>query len=79
MPNDENQKPTTEEVELMARLLAIEFENPRFFKWYCGVVHQFGPVQVEEWRLKAGEGKEPGKLFSKLVSEARRKLSGSSS
>lgn len=63
-----------ERVDELADSLATGYGNVSFFQWYCGVIYEFGPVRVEEWRLRAKEGKYPGKLFSQYVKSAR--LSG---
>lgn len=60
-----------EAVDRLADELVEEYSNPRFRQWYCGVIYQFGFSQVAEWRGRAKEGKEPARLFSKYVKEAR--------
>lgn len=58
-------------VDKLADELVIEYSNPKFRQWYCGVIYQFGFAQISEWRGRSKEGKEPAKLFSKYVKDAR--------
>lgn len=58
-------------VDTLASELANEYNNQAYRKWYCGILYEFGPAQVEEWRKRAAEGNEPAKLFSKYVRDAR--------
>ena len=51
--------------------IVLEYRNPAYRKWYLKVLYDFGPQKVHEWRRRAAEGKEPGKLFTKLVNEYR--------
>jgi len=55
----------------LARELVKEYSNPDFYKWYCGVIYQFSPNKVHEWRVRAKDGDTPAKLFSKYVKDAR--------
>lgn len=64
-------QPPIDAVDRIVDALVREYDNPGFRRWYCGVVYEFGPAQFEEWRRRASEGKEPAKLFSKYVKEAR--------
>ena len=66
-------------VDKMADELVDEYSNPKFRGWYCGVIHEFGISKIMEWRGRAREGREPGKLFSKYVREARTYHSGGDS
>lgn len=59
-------------VDRIADSLVREYDNPQWRKWYCGVIYEFGLSKIEEWRIKAKEGKSPSKLFSLYVSEARK-------
>lgn len=61
-----------EQVDEIADSLCAEYTNPSYRRWYCGVVYDFGVSKVEEWKKRAKEGKEPAKLFSKYVRDARR-------
>jgi len=65
-----------EQVDQLADDLVRDFANPDFRRWYCGVVYDFGPERVHRWKQVAMEGKEPAKLFSKYVSDARRLKTG---
>lgn len=58
-------------VDKLADELVTEYDNQRFRRWYCGVVYQFGLPKVMEWRRRASEGKQPAKLFSHYVAQAR--------
>lgn len=60
-----------EAVDKLADELVSEYSNPKFRQWYCGVIYQFGFAQISEWRRRALEGREPAKLFSKYVKDAR--------
>jgi len=59
-------------VDQYANSLVEEYDNTLWRKWYCGVIYEFGPSRVEEWRVRAKDGKEPAKLFSLYVSQARK-------
>jgi hypothetical protein len=58
-------------VDEIVEELCKEYSNPYYRRWYCGVIYEFGPSVVEEWRRRACEGKEPAKLFSKYVKDTR--------
>lgn len=58
-------------VDELADELVSEYSNPKFRPWYCGVIYQFGFAQINEWQNRAREGKEPARLFSKYVKDAR--------
>ena len=60
-----------EAVDKLADELVAEYANPKFRQWYCGVIYSFGFAQVNEWRTRAQEGREPARLFSKYVKDAR--------
>lgn len=62
-----------EAVDQFANELVVTYSNPKYRKWYCGVIYDFGFEQVHEWMSRAKEGKEPAKLFSKYVIDARNK------
>lgn len=62
-------------VDAIADELVLEFSNPGYRSWYCGVIYDFGIAQVQEWRKRAAEGNEPAKLFSAYVTQSRRKRS----
>lgn len=66
-----NKKLAIDVVDKIADELASEYNNQRFRNWYCGVIYQFGPGKVYEWQTRARDGKEPAKLFSKYVKDAR--------
>lgn len=66
-----NKKLAIDVVDKIADELAGEYNNLRFRNWYCGVIYQFGPGKVHEWQVRAKEGNEPAKLFSKYVKDAR--------
>lgn len=65
-----------EQVDELADELVRAYGNPVFRVWYCGVIYEFGLAKVHEWKGRAAEGKEPGKLFSKYVQDARRYRKG---
>jgi hypothetical protein len=58
-------------VDQLADELVREYGNPLYRKWYCGVIYEYGFSQVNEWRKRASEGDEPGKLFSKYVKDTQ--------
>lgn len=60
-----------EAVDTLADELVAEYVNPQFRQWYCGVIYQFGYAQITEWRKRALEGRDPARLFSKYVKDAR--------
>jgi hypothetical protein len=61
----------TEEVDKLADELVTEYSNPKFRKWYCSVIYEFGFERVAEWRRKAATGHTPGGLFGHYVKQAR--------
>jgi hypothetical protein len=76
IPNRSSDKATKHElpidaVDMLADELVAEYSNPNFRAWYCGIIYEFGSSKVWEWRRRAAEGKEPAKLFSKYVKDAR--------
>ena len=73
LPNDQPSKVPMEVVDILAAELVEEYQNPDYHKWYCRIIYEFGPLQVEEWRQRAREGASPGKLFSAYVKSARLK------
>lgn len=64
-------QPPINAVDRIADSLVKEYANPGFRRWYCGIIYEFGIQQVFEWQSRAKEGKEPAKLFSAYVKEAR--------
>lgn len=58
-------------VDKLADEIVFEYNNSGFRKWYCGVINDFGFSKVNEWRIRSREGKEPSRLFSKFVKDAR--------
>jgi hypothetical protein len=58
-------------VDKVADELVAEYNNQVYRRWYCGVIYEFGFSKVHEWRRCASEGREPAKLFSKYVKDAR--------
>jgi len=76
MPNDEHRtRPKLDlpidAVDRLADQLVDVFNNKKFRDWYCGVIYEFGFSQVLEWQSRASTGKEPAKLFSTYVKQAR--------
>ncbi|MCA9332579.1 hypothetical protein KDA00_01770 [Candidatus Saccharibacteria bacterium] len=67
-------KLSAEDVDKLALELAIAFNNLKYVSYYCGVIYDFGPNQVHEWKRRVSDSKEPGKLFSKIVTDCRKKL-----
>jgi hypothetical protein len=65
------------EVDALAAELVEEYSNPKYLKWYCGVIYQFGFEQIAEWRSKAASGTSPGGLFGYYVKQARAKVDSS--
>ena len=58
-------------VDVLADELVGEYANPNYRKWYCKVIYTYGAAQVNEWRNRAREGKDPARLFSKYVKDAQ--------
>jgi len=58
-------------VDKIADELATEYANQDYRRWYCGVIYEFGFSKVNEWRRRASKGREPAKLFSRYVRDAR--------
>lgn len=72
MAND--YKYTSDQVEELATKLCTDFGNPKYFKWYCKAIYDFGIPEVETLRARVSDAKFPGKLFSKLVNERYRMI-----
>lgn len=53
--------------------LCTRFSNEQFHKWYCGVVHEFGIPRVRELVGRVEDAKYPGRLFTRLVQEERKR------
>lgn len=68
-----NDKPTIDEVEQYARELSSRFHNQDFFKWYCGVIHEFGTARVRELVGRVEGADYEGRLFSRLVDQERKR------
>lgn len=66
-----NKQLSIDAVDKLADELVTDYNNVQFRQWYCGVIYQYGYAQVSEWRNRAKEGREPAKLFSKYVKDAR--------
>ena len=58
-------------VDVLADTLVAEYRNPTYRKWYCGAIYEFGPAKIEQWRRRAEDGNQPGRLFTKYVNDAR--------
>jgi len=76
LPIDNSGKTITKQlpidaVDKVADELVSEYSNSGFRQWYCGVIYEFGFDKVHEWKRRASEGREPAKLFSKYVKDAR--------
>lgn len=69
MANDFNY--TSDQVEEVANKLCSDFGNPKYFKWYCSVIYEFGIPYTEQLSARVGDAKYPGRLFSKLVKDLR--------
>ena len=63
-------------VDRIADELVKEYNNQGFRRWYCGVIQEFGFTKVNEWQRRSKEGREPGKLFSMYVKDARKYSGG---
>ena len=59
-------------VDKLADELVLEYQNPDFKRWYCSLIYKYGPSKVDEWRVRASEGNEPAKLFSKYAKDYRK-------
>jgi hypothetical protein len=59
------------EVDSLADLLVEAYDNSQYRRWYCKIIYEFGIPQVQEWFRRAKEGKEPAKLFTAYVNQAR--------
>lgn len=75
MANGSNQLPTKpvpiDVVDSLADELIVEYENPNWRPWYCGVINQFGLDQVTIWRGRSKSANSPARLFSHYVKQAR--------
>lgn len=58
-------------VDALADELIVEYENPNWRPWYCGVINQFGIKQVNIWRGRSQSANSPARLFSHYVKQAR--------
>lgn len=58
-------------VDELADELVKEYSNDLYRRWYCGIIYEFGFATVNEWRTRAASGKQPARLFSKYVRDAR--------
>ena len=74
--NWNNHKPSLEEVDKLADELANEYKNTGFRPWYCNLIYSFGFEQVRIWQARSKDAENPGRLFSKLASEAKKKRDG---
>ncbi len=63
-----------EVVDELANELALEYDNEGYRRWYCGIIYEFGLATIHEWRIRAAEGNQPAKLFSKYVKDARKPI-----
>lgn len=63
----------SEQVEELANKLCSDFGNPKYFRWYCSVIYEFGIPYVEQLQARVSDAQYPGKLFSKLVLDRRNK------
>lgn len=63
---------TSEQVEELANKLSNDFGNPKYFRWYCSVIYEFGIPYTEQLRARVSDAQYPGKLFSKLIQDRRR-------
>lgn len=70
MANDYNY--TSDQVEELANKLSADFGNPKYFRWYCSVIYEFGIPYVEQLQARVSDAKYPGKLFSKIVHDRRK-------
>ena len=61
----------SEQVEELANKLCSDFGNPKYFRWYCSVIYEFGIPYVEQLQARVSDAQYPGKLFSKLVHDRR--------
>lgn len=69
MAND--RKPTIKEVEDLANRICSEFNNSKYFSWYCGVIYDFGISTIEDLMKRVSDADYPGKLFTKIINEWR--------
>lgn len=68
---------TSEQVEELANKLCVDFGNPKYFRWYCSVIYEFGVPYIEQLCARVSDAKYPGRLFSKLIQDRRRTQSNS--
>jgi hypothetical protein len=59
-------------VDKLAAELSEEYHNVDFVPWYCKLIYEFGEPQIREWQRRAKDGRSPGRLFTKMASEALR-------
>lgn len=70
MTNDHNL--TVPQVENLANELCLEYGNPNFFAWYCGVIYEFGIRATEDLRACVKDARHPGRLFTKIIKDWRK-------
>jgi hypothetical protein len=64
-------KPRLSDVDELADLLVESYGNSDYRQWYCKVIYEFGVQRVLEWYKRAESGREPGKVFTTYVNQAR--------
>lgn len=65
-------KPTVSEVEKLANLICMEYQNSKFFAWYCGAIYEFGIITIEDLMKRVSDARSPGMLFTKIINEWRK-------
>jgi hypothetical protein len=64
-------RPGITAVDKLADTLVDAYDNSQYRTWYCRIIYELGVKKVEELHERAKAGREPKKLFSALVREAR--------
>lgn len=64
---------TSDQVEELANKLCSDFNNPKYFRWYCSAIYEYGIPYIEQVHARVSDARYPGRLFSKLIQERRRK------
>lgn len=56
-------------VDNLANDLCKEYENRKYFRWYCLVINILGFDRIREIQARCKDSKYPAQLFSRIASE----------
>lgn len=62
------------EVDDLALELCTQFNNHKYFRWYCSVIWKLGADRIQELRARVQDAKLPSRLFTKYVKEELTRL-----